>query len=104
MCGNSFFFYLLVGIPIRERIAVMRKFSSIPAFIFIMAILACTVTSMAQSNELAVTIGGYFPVNSRIDADNALAIGGSYARRMASVPFVSLYFELPIYATFDSTA
>src|SRR3954463_5870341 len=58
----------------------------------------------AQSNELAVTAGGYFPLSSSINADTAFAIGGSFAHRVASVPLVSLYVEVPVYATFDSTA
>jgi hypothetical protein len=62
------------------------------------------VTASAQSNELAVTVGGYFPINSPVDASNAFAIGGSFAHRVASVPFISAYLELPVYATFTSTA
>jgi hypothetical protein len=82
----------------------MRNTSVIRNLTVILIAFVFSLPSLAQSNELAVTIGGYFPVNSRVDADNAFAVGGSYARRMASVPFISLYFELPVYATFDSTA
>lgn len=62
-----------------------------------------TRPAAAQKNELALTLGGYFPVNSAVDAGNAFAIQGSYARRVASVPLISLYLELPVAGTFDST-
>ncbi|MGZ4789227.1 MAG: hypothetical protein ACXVZX_11975 [Terriglobales bacterium] len=58
----------------------------------------------AQSNELALTVGGYFPVNSPVGASNAFAVGGNFAHRIASVPLVSAYLEVPVFATFNSTA
>lgn len=71
--------------------------------LLLLAICVVTLPALAQSNELAVTAGGYFPFNTRFDADPAFAIGGSFAHRIASVPLVSLYFELPVYGTFNST-
>jgi opacity protein-like surface antigen len=62
------------------------------------------ISVAAQSNELAVTFGGYFPINSPVDASNAFAIGGSFAHRVAGLPLVSAYLEIPVFATFDSTA
>jgi hypothetical protein len=68
-----------------------------------LAICLFSLPLFAQSNELAVTLGGYFPINSPSNADNAFAIGGSFAHRVASVPLISLYVEVPVYRTFDST-
>jgi hypothetical protein len=62
------------------------------------------IAAAAQSNELAVTAGGYFPINSSAGADSAFALGGNFAHRIASVPLVSLYLELPVYGTFNSTS
>jgi hypothetical protein len=68
-------------------------------------VVVCLMTApvFAQSNDLAVTVGGYFPINSQIGADSAFAIGGNFAHRIASVPLVSLYVELPVFGTFSST-
>src|SRR3954452_7961346 len=58
----------------------------------------------AQSNGLALTVGGYFPVNSPIGASNAFAVGGSFAHRILGLPLVSAYVEVPVFATFNSTS
>jgi opacity protein-like surface antigen len=65
---------------------------------------AFTLPLLAQSNELGVTAGGYFPINSQVAADNAFTVGGSFAHRLVGVPLASIYLELPVYATFNSTA
>jgi len=64
--------------------------------------IACSA-SHAQSNELAVTLGGYFPINDPLNASAAFALGGSFAHRIAALPLVSLYAEVPVFATFNST-
>ena len=70
----------------------------------LVAILLIAIPASAQKNELAVTAGGYFPLSSSIDASTSFTIGGNFAHRVASVPLVSLYVEVPVYGTFDSTA
>jgi opacity protein-like surface antigen len=74
--------------------------------ICLLALFAVVLTapSFAQSNELALTIGGYFPINSPVDASTAFSIGGSFAHRVISLPLLSAYVEVPVFATFDSTA
>jgi opacity protein-like surface antigen len=62
------------------------------------------ISAFAQNTELGVTVGGYFPVNSSASSGNAFAVGGSFAHRMIGVPLASLYFELPVYGTFNSTS
>jgi hypothetical protein len=71
--------------------------------IFLLLFFLTTIAS-AQSNELALTVGGYFPINSQVGASNAFSIGGSFAHRIAGVPLVSAYLEIPVFATFNSTA
>ena len=71
--------------------------------VLLLALLIVGFNAHAQSNELAVTVGGYFPVNSSVGASNAFAIGGSFARRIVHLPLVSLYGEIPVFATFNST-
>ena len=71
------------------------------AFIFIALFAA---GAHAQSNELGVTIGGYFPINDPLSASAAFAVGGSFAHRIASLPLASAYVEVPAFWTFNSTA
>jgi opacity protein-like surface antigen len=71
---------------------------------FFLSVVLLSISALAQSNELGVTVGGYFPVNSAASSGNAFAVGGSFAHRVFGVPFVSLYFELPVYGTFNSTS
>jgi hypothetical protein len=82
----------------------MHRNPGIPLLISLIAICLIAIPASAQQNELAVTLGGYFPVNSPVNSSNAFAIGGSFAHRVASVPLVSLYVEVPVFATFDSTS
>jgi opacity protein-like surface antigen len=71
------------------------------------AILVCVflvalgVPSSAQSLELALGVGGYFPVNND-RADTAVAVQGTFSARMLALPLVSLYFDLPIVGTLNS--
>jgi len=58
----------------------------------------------AQSNEVAVTIGGYFPINDPFSASAAWAVGGSFAHRFAHIPLASAYVEVPVFGTFNSTS
>jgi hypothetical protein len=56
----------------------------------------------AQKNELSVGVGGYFPVNLT-GVGNAVAIEGTFSRRFGSAPLASLYLELPVVATLNSS-
>lgn len=75
----------------------------IVCLILIISATLLTVGASAQSNELAVSVGGYFPINSQVGADNAFAVGGSFAHRVFGLPLVSAYVEVPVFATFNST-
>lgn len=70
----------------------------------LISLVFLSVSAVAQSNELAVTVGGYFPINSSSGANEAFAVGGNFAHRIASVPLVSLYVEVPVIGTFKSVS
>ena len=81
---------------------VQSTFLKSIAFLVI-AVSILSTTMHAQSNELAVTIGGYFPINDPLSASAAFAFGGSFAHRIASIPLASVYVEVPVFTTFNST-
>jgi hypothetical protein len=61
------------------------------------------VSAAAQSNEVAITAGGYFALPNPLSTGSALALEGSVAHRIASVPVASLYLELPVAGSFQSS-
>jgi hypothetical protein len=73
-----------------------------PTLAIAVFILLSSLFAFAQSNELAIGAGGYFPVNLT-GAGNAVAIEGSFAHRIASVPLLSAYIELPVVGTLNSS-
>ncbi|HWR16290.1 MAG TPA: hypothetical protein VN577_15785 [Terriglobales bacterium] len=81
-----------------------RKLTFSAVLLLFAFITVLSFPAVAQSNELAVTVGGYFPINSAANADAAFSVGGSFAHRIIGVPLASLYLELPVYGTFNSTA
>jgi hypothetical protein len=70
------------------------------AVLFSIAICSPAVT---QSNDVALTVGGYFAVSNPLDLGAAGALEGSVAHRLFSVPLVSLGAELPIAGSFSSS-
>jgi hypothetical protein len=58
--------------------------------------------ALAQKNELAIGAGGYFPINLS-GVGNAVAIEGTFSRRVLSVPLASVYVDLPVVGTLNST-
>ena len=65
------------------------------AFLAMLLLLAC-LPSLAQSNELAITGGGQFSSNDFFNTGASWAVGANYAHRIAGVPFLGLYFEIPV--------
>src|SRR3954447_832784 len=80
---------------------MIRKLAFISLILCLTGVVG-TLHLAAQSNELGVTVGGYFPFNSQSGAGTAFAAGGSFAHRILGVPLASLYFEIPVYGTFNS--
>lgn len=66
-------------------------------------VVLCTSFAFAQKIDLALTAGIYHPVNNSFSGDNAFAIEGNVGFRLASVPFLALYFEVPVAGTLDAT-
>jgi opacity protein-like surface antigen len=64
------------------------------AFLFLL-VVGC-LPSFAQSNELAITGGGQFSSNSFFDSGTSWAVGANFAHRVAGIPFVGLYLEVPV--------
>jgi hypothetical protein len=79
----------------------MRKTTKTAVLIAI-AVILVALPALAQKNELAIGAGGYFPVNLS-GVGNAVAIEGSFAHRIASVPLLSAYIELPVVGTLNSS-
>ena len=65
----------------------------------ICVVLILTVAAFAQKAEIALTVGAYHPVNNSFSSGNAFAIEGDIAARLASVPFIALYLEVPVAGT-----
>ena len=65
-------------------------------FSFAVLCLLLSINASAQSNELAITGGGQFSSNDFFDSKSSWVVGGNFAHRLASVPFVALYFEVPV--------
>ena len=64
--------------------------------LFALSLALSCIPSLAQSNELAITAGGQFSSNDFFQSGNSLAVGANFAHRIAHVPFLGLYFELPV--------
>ena len=71
----------------------MRTFGALLLFFFLTMQIA-----VAQSHELAVTVGGKFTSDQNFNIDPSFAVEGSYAGRLIHVPLAALYFELPVAA------
>lgn len=67
----------------------------------LLTVMALVPAMLAQKHELAVTAGGYFPSGVQTDVHVAPIVMGTYAHRIFSVPFVSVYVEVPLARTFD---
>lgn len=71
--------------------------------IVVIVFMLISVFANAQSNEVALTGGGYFAAGNPLDLGVAWAIEGSVAHRVFGVPFISIYGELPIAGSFSSS-
>jgi hypothetical protein len=68
---------------------------SIFSGLVLLLVVGC-LPSFAQSNELAITGGGQFSSNAFFNSGTSWAVGANYAHRIAGVPFLGLYFEVPV--------
>ena len=72
---------------------------NLQVFVLLFALLLGS-TALAQTNELAIAGGGQISFNPNSNVGTGVLIEGSYARRIAYVPTIALYAELPIAAAF----
>ncbi|HVO62719.1 MAG TPA: hypothetical protein VMT53_17420 [Terriglobales bacterium] len=65
----------------------------------LLLVLVCLLSvgsAFAQKNDVALTGGGYFEVSNPLNLGAAWALEGSYARRFARVPLLSVSWEVPV--------
>jgi opacity protein-like surface antigen len=64
----------------------------------LLVVVCCLLvaSAFAQKNDVAVTAGGYLEVTNPLNLGAAWALEGSYARRIAGVPMLSISAEVPI--------
>jgi hypothetical protein len=74
---------------------IPREDSLRKSFFAFLALIFCAC-AFAQSNELAITVGGQFPINNAFDTNAGFAVQGNFAHRFLYVPLAGLYFELPV--------
>jgi hypothetical protein len=76
------------------------KLSRLLASVLLSLLFVSTLS--AQSLELAIAGGGYFPANNSLSSGNAAVVEGTFSYRLFSVPLAALYFDFPIAGTLDS--
>lgn len=54
-------------------------------------------------NDIGFTFGGYVAATNPLNLGAAWALEGTYARRIASVPLLGIYGELPVATSFTSS-
>ncbi len=59
--------------------------------------------SGGPKNDIAFTFGGYVAATNPLNLGAAWALEGSYARRIAGVPLIGVYAELPVATSFTSS-
>jgi hypothetical protein len=71
-----------------------------PKVLVLMLVSVCAVPAFAQRNELGVLGGAQISFNPNSNVGTGVVVHGSYARRLAHVPTIALYAELPVTAAF----
>lgn len=79
----------------------MRTFSKL-AIVFMIATVI-TATAYGQAHEFAITAGGSFPKNDQYNPGNSFAVGAQYDGRLAHVPLMQLYVDVPLVVATKST-
>lgn len=79
----------------------MRTLSKTAVVLVVMTLLG-VIPALAQSTELAIGVGGYFPINLT-GVGNAVAIEGTFSHRIGGVPLAAVYLDVPVVGTLKST-
>jgi hypothetical protein len=82
-------------------VEVRRKYVSKFLKVFTVVIVV-SIAAAAQKADLAVTAGVYHPVNNGFNSGNAFAVEGNLGVKLAGVPFIGLYLEVPVAGTLNS--
>jgi Outer membrane protein beta-barrel domain len=72
-----------------------------PKIFLLIAVVVVAQAGFAQSTELHVGVGAYFPINNPSASTSAFVVQGTFAHRVFSVPMAGLYFEVPVAKTLD---
>jgi hypothetical protein len=67
-------------------------------------VVLLSAAAMGQSVEVAVLGGGHIPISPSVNVSSGFAVQGNLAGRIAGVPFVGVYVEVPVIATFGIDA
>ena len=70
----------------------MKAMTSLGMFVC----LAMVSFAVGQTNEIALTVGGYFPQHINVNADTSFAFEGNFAHRILQVPKLAVSIELPV--------
>jgi hypothetical protein len=69
----------------------------------LICVICLAVVAAAQSNDIALTGGGYFAVSNPLDLGAAFALEGAFAHRIAAIPLAAAFAELPVAGSFTSS-
>ncbi len=64
--------------------------------------LLLVIPALAQKTELAIGVGGYFPINLT-GVGNAVAIEGTFSHQLLGVPLAAVYLDVPVVGSLKST-
>ncbi len=64
--------------------------------------LLLVTPALAQKTELAIGVGGYFPINLT-GVGNSAAIEGTFSHQLLGVPLAAVYLDVPVVGSLKST-
>ena len=70
---------------------------------FVILVIFIAALAHAQSNDVALTGGGYFAVGNPLNLGAAWALEGTAAHKVFGVPLASIAVELPVAGSFGSS-
>jgi hypothetical protein len=62
----------------------------------LLSLLGLSLSAAAQKNEVGALVGGYLPIGSALSTSPGVSVEGVIAHRLASIPLVGVYVELPV--------
>jgi hypothetical protein len=71
-------------------------------FLLVVTATLFALPVFAQKTELAIGVGGYFPINLT-GVGNAVAIEGTLSHQLLGVPLAAVYLDVPVVGTLKST-